>query len=181
VPFRGDYYELAAAARHKVRHLIYPVPDPELPFLGVHFTRMTDGAVECGPNAVLSFHREGYSRTAFNATDAWAVLGFGGSWRLFARHWHYGLGEYQRAFSKRRFLAALQAYIPSLTLDEIMPARAGIRAQALGQDGQLVDDFRFAEGPGCLHVLNAPSPAATACLAIAEEIANRATLRFHFG
>ncbi|GAB5558337.1 MAG: L-2-hydroxyglutarate oxidase [Schleiferiaceae bacterium] len=170
VPFRGDYYDLTESGIPKVKHLIYPVPNPEFPFLGVHFTRMIHGGVECGPNAVFSFAREGYTKTSFNLKDSIQSLGFSGTWKLFAKHWKHGMGEYHRAFSKAAFLKALQRLIPSLTDEDIIPARAGIRAQALDSKGKLVDDFSFAKGKNSLHVMNAPSPAATACLAIADEI-----------
>ena len=178
VPFRGDYYNLTRAARQKVRDLIYPVPRPDLPFLGVHYTRMTDGEVECGPNAVFSFAREGYSKTAFNSRDIRSALGYSGTWRLFGKHWRYGLGEYRRAFSKAAFLKQLQGLIPSLQPHDIVPGRCGIRAQALDPQGNLLDDFHFEGTDRSLHVLNAPSPAATACLAIADEIVAHAQARF---
>ncbi|MDR9443100.1 MAG: L-2-hydroxyglutarate oxidase [Schleiferiaceae bacterium] len=170
VGFRGDYYELTEAARHKVKHLIYPVPDPEFPFLGVHFTRMTDGSVECGPNAVFSFKREGYSKTAFSWRDTLQALSYPGTWRLFLQHPAKGLEEYQRAFSKRLFLKALRKLIPDLQLEDIRPTRSGVRAQALRANGALVDDFEIIRHGNTVHVLNAPSPAATAALAIGEEI-----------
>lgn len=170
VPFRGDYYDLTPAAATKVRNLIYPVPDPAFPFLGVHFTRMVHGGVECGPNAVFSFKREGYTRTAFSMRDAGEALSYPGTWRLFGKHWRHGLGEYQRAFSKRRFLTALQSLIPDLEMHDIVPARSGVRAQALNPQGGLIDDFVIVRNGHCVHVLNAPSPAATACLAIADTI-----------
>jgi L-2-hydroxyglutarate oxidase len=173
VGFRGDYYELSAQGKHKVKHLIYPVPDPDFPFLGVHFTRMIDGSVECGPNAVFSFKREGYSRTSFSWKDSIQALGFSGTWKLFARHWRQGLEEYKRAFSKALFLKALQKMIPSLTAEDIIPARAGVRAQALMANGQLVDDFKIEKKGNSIHVLNAPSPAATSCLSIADTIVER--------
>ena len=159
-----------------MKHLIYPVPDPNFPFLGVHFTRMVHGGVECGPNAVFSFAREGYSKTAFSGADTAAALGYGGTWKLFAQHWRYGLGEYERAFSKTKFLKALQRLIPSLELEDLHPGRAGIRAQALRRDGTLEDDFVLRQGARAFHVLNAPSPAATASLAIADEILRQANL-----
>lgn len=174
VPFRGDYYELSPRAQAKVKHLIYPVPDPNFPFLGVHFTRMVHGGVECGPNAVFSFAREGYSKTAFDGRDTATALGYAGTWKLFAKHWRYGLGEYERAFSKTKFLSALQRLIPSLELEDLHPGRAGIRAQALRRDGSLEDDFVLRQGERAFHVLNAPSPAATASLAIADEILKQA-------
>ena len=170
VPFRGDYYDLTDKGAHKVKHLIYPVPNPDFPFLGVHFTRMIEGGVECGPNAVFSFKREGYSKTAFSLKDTVSALGFIGTWKLFKTHWRYGLGEYKRAFSKALFLKALQALIPSLKDEDIISARAGVRAQALNKDGTLVDDFVIKKGAVATHVINAPSPAATACLAIADYI-----------
>jgi L-2-hydroxyglutarate oxidase len=176
VPFRGDYYELSPRAQAKVKHLIYPVPDPNFPFLGVHFTRMVHGGVECGPNAVFSFAREGYSKTSFSGADTAAALSYGGTWKLFAQHWRYGLGEYERAFSKTKFLKALQRLIPSLELEDLHPGRAGIRAQALRRDGTLEDDFVLRQGDRAFHVLNAPSPAATASLAIADEILRQANL-----
>jgi len=170
VPFRGDYYELAEHAWTKVKNLIYPVPDPNFPFLGVHFTRMVGGGAECGPNAVFSFAREGYNKTDFNLKDTSESLGFPGTWKLFAKHWRYGLGEYERAFSKTKFLKALQVLMPSLEMRDLIEGRSGIRAQALDKSGNLVDDFVIQGGERSVHVLNAPSPAATACLAIADRI-----------
>ncbi len=170
VGFRGDYYELTEAAKFKVKNLIYPVPDPAFPFLGVHFTRMTNGSVECGPNAVFSFKREGYSKTAFSAKDTYEALAFPGTVRLFKKHYRKGMDEYRRAFSKKKFLRALQKMLPSLQMDEIIPARSGVRAQALLKNGELYDDFKIEKEGNSIHVLNAPSPAATACLAIADEI-----------
>lgn len=178
VGFRGDYYELTEQAIHKVKHLIYPVPDPAFPFLGVHFTRMTNGEVECGPNAVFTFKREGYGKTDFDLKDTVDALSYGGTWKLFAKHWRFGLDEYKRAFSKRLFLNRLQKIIPSLTMDDIKPGRAGVRAMALGEDGEMIDDFMIEYGRNSIHVLNAPSPAATACLAIGEDIVEMAKERF---
>lgn len=178
VGFRGDYYDLTPAAKHKVRNLIYPVPNPAFPFLGVHFTRMTDGTIECGPNAVFVFKREGYGKTDFNWRDTRQALGYGGTWALFRKHWRFGLDEYRRAFSKRLFCKRLNAMMPSLTMAEITPGRAGVRAQAVDANGNLIDDFRFAETDNAIHVLNAPSPAATACLAIGQHIVDRAANRF---
>lgn len=179
VPFRGDYYELSERGHKKVRNLIYPVPDPNFPFLGVHFTRMIDGSVECGPNAVFSFKREGYGRTDFDARDTWTSLSYPGTWKLFAKHWRYGLGEMRRAFSKAQFLLSLQKLIPDLAMEDIEPARAGVRAVLLGPDGKFVDDFQFVRGENMLHVMNTPSPAATASLAIAAEVCRQAGE--HFG
>lgn len=178
VGFRGDYYELTEQAIHKVKHLIYPVPNPDFPFLGVHFTRMTNGEVECGPNAVFTFKREGYGKTDFDLKDTVDALSYSGTWKLFAKHWRFGLDEYKRAFSKKLFLNRLQKLIPSLTMDDIKPGRAGVRAMALGEDGEMIDDFRIEYGRNSIHVLNAPSPAATACLAIGEDIAEMAEERF---
>jgi L-2-hydroxyglutarate oxidase len=173
VPFRGDYYELKPEAFHKIKHLIYPVPNPEFPFLGVHFTRMIHGGVECGPNAVFSFKREGYSRTSFSLKDTLESLTYMGTWKLFAKHWKNGLEEYKRALSKRLFLKSLQELVPGITMDDIIPSRAGVRAQALDIDGNLVDDFKIVEGTKSMHIINAPSPAATASLAIGRNIAER--------
>jgi L-2-hydroxyglutarate oxidase LhgO len=170
VPFRGDYYELTEQAGSKVNHLIYPVPNPDFPFLGVHFTRMLDGSVECGPNAVFSFKREGYGKTDFNLKDSWESLSFLGTWKLFFKHWKYGLGEYTRAFSKKLFLRQLQRLIPSLGADDIKPGTAGVRAQAVGLNGTPIDDFVVERRENSIHVLNAPSPAATASLAIGDYI-----------
>jgi L-2-hydroxyglutarate oxidase LhgO len=178
VPFRGDYYELTEKAREKVKALIYPVPDPTFPFLGVHFTRMIDGSVECGPNAVFSFKREGYGKTDFNFKDAWEALSYRGTQKMFLRHWRYGLGEYARAFCKKWFLRQLQRLIPTLTADDIRPGNAGVRAQAVGPRGEPIDDFKIERRRNSIHVLNAPSPAATASFAIGEYINEIATEYF---
>ncbi len=170
IPFRGDYYDLTAAAQQKVRNLIYPVPDPAFPFLGVHFTRKIGGSVECGPNAVFSFKREGYGKFDFSLKDTWASLGYWGTWKLFMRHWRYGLGEYARAFCRKWFVRQLQRLIPSVTEGDLVPGNSGVRAQALGSNGELIDDFVIEQRANAIHVLNAPSPAATACLAIADHI-----------
>lgn len=170
VGFRGDYFELTKEAEHKIKHLVYPVPDPNFPFLGVHFTRMVDNSIECGPNAVFSFKREGYNRTSFSLKDTCQALTFSGTWKLFLNHWKKGLGEYHRAFSKMAFVKALQKLMPSITVNEVKSARAGVRAQAVDAKGNLIDDFKIYKHNGNVHVLNAPSPAATACLAIADEI-----------
>ncbi len=178
VGFRGDYYELAEHAKGKVRNLIYPVPNPEFPFLGVHFTRMTDGSVECGPNAVFTFKREGYGKTDFSLRDTAEALAFSGTWKLFLKHWRFGVTEYRRAFSKRLFLETLQRLVPSLEMNDLVPGRAGVRAMALGRDGETIDDFRIEHRGNALHVLNAPSPAATASLAIGQEVRRMAEERF---
>ncbi len=179
VGFRGDYYELTDEAKHKVRNLIYPVPDPQFPFLGVHFTRMTNGDVECGPNAVFTFKREGYGKTDFSFADTWDALTYGGTWKLFFKNMKYGIDEYRRAFSKKLFLKTLQVMIPDLTMDDIKPGRAGVRALLLRQDGDTRDDFRIEYHGHSIHVLNAPSPAATASMAIGGYIAEEAEK--HFG
>lgn len=178
VGFRGDYYELTPEAKKKVKNLIYPVPNPDFPFLGVHFTRMTDGEVECGPNAVFTFKREGYGKTDFSLRDTWDALTYKGTWKLFFNNMSFGINEYRRAFSKKLFLKTLQRMIPSLTMDDIKPGRAGVRALLLAQDGDTRDDFRIEYHGNSIHVLNAPSPAATACLAIGEYIANEAKVHF---
>lgn len=179
VGFRGDYYELTDEAKHKVKNLIYPVPNPEFPFLGVHFTRMTNGEIECGPNAVFTFKREGYGKTDFNFRDTASALSYGGTWKLFLKNMSFGINEYRRAFSKRLFLKTLQGLIPSLTMEDIKPGRAGVRALLLGTDGDTRDDFRIEYGKNSIHVLNAPSPAATAALAIGGDIKDMAEK--HFG
>ena len=174
VGFRGDYYELEDHAKHKVRNLIYPVPDPQFPFLGVHFTRMVNGDIECGPNAVFSFKREGYGKTDFSLKDTYDALTYGGTWKLFMKNASYGINEYRRAFSKNLFLKTLQKLIPSLKMEDIKPGRAGVRALLLGQDGDTRDDFRIEYGHQSIHVLNAPSPAATASLAIGNDVSKMA-------
>jgi L-2-hydroxyglutarate oxidase LhgO len=173
VPFRGDYYVLAPERRSLCRTLIYPVPDPAFPFLGVHFTRRMDGEVWLGPNAVLAFAREGYRRTDFVPADLAEVLAFRGFRALAARYWQTGLAEMWRDFSKGAFLKSLQAYVPELTADDLRPGPSGVRAQALDASGTLVDDFVVDQSEGVLHVRNAPSPAATSSLAIAGLIADR--------
>lgn len=179
VGFRGDYYELTEQAKHKVKNLIYPVPNPQFPFLGVHFTRMVDGEIECGPNAVFTFKREGYGKTDFNMRDTLDALSYGGTWKLFFKNMKFGIDEYRRAFSKRLFLKTLQRIIPTLEMEDLEPGRAGVRALLLRQDGDTKDDFRIEYGARSIHVLNAPSPAATAALAIGDNI--REMAESHFG
>jgi L-2-hydroxyglutarate oxidase len=178
VGFRGDYYELTPEAKHKVKNLIYPVPNPDFPFLGVHFTRMTDGEIECGPNAVFTFKREGYGKTDFSLRDTVDALTYGGTWKLFFNNMSFGINEYRRAFSKKLFLKTLQRMIPSLTMEDIHPGRAGVRALLLAKDGDTRDDFRIEYHGKSIHVLNAPSPAATASLAIGNYIAEEAEKHF---
>ncbi len=170
VGFRGDYYKFTGQSKHKIRNLVYPVPDPRFPFLGVHFTKIIDGSVECGPNAVFSFAREGYKKTSFNLKDTWEALTYKGTWKLFFKFWKKGIDEYKRAFSKKLFVKELQKMMPGLQMEDVIPYKSGIRAQAIDKDGNMVDDFRIVHKNGNVHVLNAPSPAATACLAIADEI-----------
>ena len=179
VGFRGDYYELTDEAKFKVKNLIYPVPNPDFPFLGVHFTRMTNGEIECGPNAVFTFKREGYGKTDFDMRDTLDALSYGGTWKLFFKNMSFGINEYRRAFSKKLFLQTLQGLIPSLTMEDIRPGRAGVRALLLGEDGDTRDDFRIEYGKNSIHVLNAPSPAATASLAIGDEIREMAEKHFN--
>lgn len=178
VGFRGDYYDLTEIGMKKIRNLVYPVPNPEFPFLGVHFTRLTDGTIECGPNAVFTFKREGYGKTDFNLVDTIEALLYKGTWKLFFKHWRFGLNEYKRAFSKRLFLKQLQRMCPSLTMEDIKPGRSGVRAMALGDSGDVIDDFKIEYQNRSIHVLNAPSPAATACLAIGDEVMEIAEKHF---
>ena len=178
VGFRGDYYELEDHAKYKVKNLIYPVPDPAFPFLGVHFTRMVNGDVECGPNAVFSFKREGYNKTDFSLNDSLNALTYIGTWQLFMKNASYGINEYRRAFSKKLFLKTLQKLIPSLNMNDIKQGRAGVRALLLSQNGDTKDDFRIELTSNSIHVLNAPSPAATACLAIGNDIKEMAIKNF---
>ncbi len=174
VPFRGEYWELAAHRRHLVRNLIYPVPDPRFPFLGVHFTRRIDGRVEAGPNAVLAFAREGYRFSQVSPRDLWETLTFGGFWRLLSRYWRTGMAEMWRSLWKAAFCRALRQLIPEIRQEDLAGRGSGVRAQALDSQGNLLDDFAFAEVPRGLFVLNAPSPAATAALAIGEVIGKKA-------
>jgi L-2-hydroxyglutarate oxidase LhgO len=174
VPFRGEYYRIKPKSGYLVRNLIYPVPDPGFPFLGVHFTRTIDGRVEAGPNAVLAFAREGYSRTRFSPLELWETLSYDGFWRLASKHWRTGMGEMMRSFSKSLFTRALQKLVPAVSRDDLEPGGAGVRAQALGHDGKLLDDFVIQQTDKVIHLLNAPSPAATSSLAIASHIVGMA-------
>ena len=176
MPFRGEYWQLRPERRHLVRGLIYPVPDPALPFLGIHLTRKVGGSVLIGPNAILAFAREGYRRTTFDARDLRDALGWPGAVRLFGRYWRVGVAEIYRTLSKRAFISQAQRYVPELTASDAIGAPAGVRAQAVDRDGTLVDDFRLGTDGPVLWVRNAPSPAATSSLAIAEEIVQRAGL-----
>ncbi len=173
VPFRGEYYELVPEKRCLVRTLVYPVPNPDFPFLGVHFTRMIDGSVHAGPNAVLALKREGYRRTDINFSDLFETLTFPGFWRLVREHYRDGMMELVRSVSKRAFVKSLQQLIPEITEADLVPTDSGVRAQALMPDGRLVDDFLIVNGKNSIHVCNAPSPAATASLEIGRFVANQ--------
>jgi L-2-hydroxyglutarate oxidase LhgO len=174
VPFRGEYYDLIPQRASMVRALIYPVPDPQFPFLGVHFTRRVNGTVDAGPNAVLALRREGYRRTDFSLRDLASALAFPGFWRMGAKHWRSGLDEFHRSISKAAFVHALQRLLPELRAEDLLPGGSGVRAQAVRRDGTLVDDFQFVPSGRMLHVLNVPSPAATASLVIGRAIVNTA-------
>ncbi len=173
IPFRGEYYKIKPEREHLVRHLIYPVPDPKFPFLGVHFTRMIHGGVEAGPNAVLATAREGYTKSDVNLRDVADELSFPGLWRFLKKYPKMCWDETRRSFSRALFCASLQRLVPDIQPDDLAEGGSGVRAQAMSADGSLVEDFHFVEGPGELHVVNAPSPGATASLAIGEEIAER--------
>lgn len=178
VPFRGEYYDLVPEKQHLVRALIYPVPDPQFPFLGVHFTRRIHGGVDAGPNAVLAFKREGYRHTDFSLRDTAEALGFPGFRRMAAKYWRYGAGEFYRSFSKPAFVKALRRLLPEIQGADLVADGAGVRAQALNPDGSLVDDFRFVCADNMLHVYNVPSPAATASLPIGQMIVQMAAEGF---
>jgi (S)-2-hydroxyglutarate dehydrogenase len=178
IPFRGEYHFVVPERQSLVRHLVYPVPDPRFPFLGVHFTRMITGGVECGPNAVLAFRREGYTRTNFSLRDTAGMLAFPGFWTMAATYWPMAIGEWRRSFSKRAFVLALQVLVPELRDEDVRPGGAGVRAQALDRQGRLLDDFRIVEAERMVHVLNAPSPAATASISIGRSIADMAAGSF---
>lgn len=170
VPFRGEYYELASFKTDYLRGLIYPVPDPRFPFLGVHFTRRMGGGIEAGPNAVLALKREGYSKCAFDAGDVMGFAAFPGFWIMAAKYWQTSLGEYYRSWSKAAFVRALQRLMPAMAAEDLIPGGSGVRAQALDRHGKLLDDFYFVYTEGMVHVCNVPSPAATASLAIGRYI-----------
>ena len=178
IPFRGEYYKMTAAKQHMVRNLIYPVPDPSFPFLGVHFTRMIAGGVEAGPNAVLAFAREGYRRTDINLGDLWKMVSFKGFWAMAGKYWQTGCGEYYRSLSKQAFVKALQQLLPEITTHDLVAGGSGVRAQAVSPNGALVDDFVIQQSRNAIHVLNAPSPGATASLAIGQAIAEMAAKHF---
>jgi L-2-hydroxyglutarate oxidase len=170
VPFRGEYYDLTAERVSLVKALIYPVPDARFPFLGVHFTRRISGSVDAGPNAVLALAREGYRNTDVSVRDLAGSLAFSGFWRMAGKHWRYGLDEWHRSLSKAAFVRALQRLVPEIREDDLVPGGSGVRAQALRPDGMLVDDFQFVPSGKILHVLNVPSPAATASLMVGKAI-----------
>jgi L-2-hydroxyglutarate oxidase len=178
VPFRGEYYEVIPAKHHCLKGLLYPVPDPQFPFLGVHFTRRIGGGIEAGPNAVLAMKREGYQKNSFDLGDVLEYTKLPGFWIMAAKNWRMSVGEYHRSWSKAAFVRALQRLMPDLEPEDLLPAASGVRAQALGIDGKLIDDFEFAHTDGMVHVCNVPSPAATASLAIAKHIVNT-VIRYH--
>ena len=179
VPFRGEYYDLVPCKQHLVRNLIYPVPDPRFPFLGVHFTRRVHGGVDAGPNAVLALRREGYRKLDFSPRDAWESFRFRGFWSMARRNWKSAAGEYYRSLRKAAFVTALQRLLPEITAADLIPGGSGVRAQALKPDGTLVDDFQFVCKENMLHVYNVPSPAATASLVVGKAIAQMAQQGFH--
>ena len=178
VPFRGEYYKIAPERQFLVRNLIYPVPDPTFPFLGVHFTRMAKGGVEAGPNAVLALAREGYRHTNINLKDLWQTVSFKGFWAMTGKYWQTGFGELYRSLNKSAFVSALQILVPEIRENDLMVGGAGVRAQAVSTSGALVDDFVIKQSRNTIHVLNAPSPGATASLAIGQNIAEMAAKNF---
>ena len=178
IPFRGEYYKIAPEREFLVRNLIYPVPDPAFPFLGVHFTRMAKGGVEAGPNAVLAYAREGYRHTHINVKDIWQTISFRGFWAMTGKYWQTGFGELYRSLSKSAFVRALQKLLPEIRESDLVPGGAGVRAQAVSANGALVDDFVIQQSHRAVHVLNAPSPGATASLAIGASIAEMAAKNF---
>ena len=178
IPFRGEYYTLRPESHHLVSGLIYPVPDPRFPFLGVHYTRNITGSVEAGPNAVLAFSREGYRKRDVNLGETWGSVSYGGFWRMTLRNWKIGLGEVHRSYSKRTFLRDLQRLLPEIRETDLASGGSGVRAQAVAKDGSLLDDFNIIRGREAIHVLNAPSPGATSSLAIGEYIVDLAAEAF---
>ena len=178
IPFRGEYFELKPEKQHLVKNLVYPVPDPNFPFLGVHFTRMIHGGVEAGPNAVLAFRREGYKKLDINARELWETLTWPGFQKVATKYWQTGLGEMYRSFSKAAFTKALQELIPEIQADDLVAGEAGVRAQACDREGGLLDDFSIIERPNAINICNAPSPAATSSLAIGKTVAELAFARF---
>ena len=178
VPFRGEYYDIVPGRSSLVRNLIYPVPDPRFPFLGVHFTRRITGTIDAGPNAVLALRREGYKRIDFDLSEAMEILQYGGFRAMARKQWRYGMGEYRRSLLKSAFVRSLQRLVPEIQRKDLVPGGSGVRAQALAPDGNLVDDFRFVPRDRFLHVLNVPSPAATASLPIGREILKIVPMQF---
>ena len=178
VPFKGEYYELKPESEYLVKHLIYPLPNPEFPFLGVHFTRMALGGIECGPNAVFVFKREGYEKFAFDFKESLESLTFPGFWKMATKHWRMGLDEYKRSFSKEAFVRGLQSLIPEVQSHHLKHSPPGVRAMALQPDGEILDDFYFERADRQIHVLNAPSPAATACLSLGDELVRKCQMDF---
>ena len=178
IPFRGEYYKIAPARQYLVKNLIYPVPDPTFPFLGVHFTRMAKGGVEAGPNAVLAYAREGYSHSQVNLNDLWQTVSFRGFWAMTGKYWQTGFGELYRSLSKTAFVRALQQLVPEIRARDLVAGGAGVRAQAVSANGALVDDFVIKQGRNAIHILNAPSPGATASLAIGRQICEMAEKNF---
>jgi L-2-hydroxyglutarate oxidase len=178
IPFRGEYYKIAPERQFLVRNLIYPVPDPTFPFLGVHFTRMARGGVEAGPNAVFAYAREGYRHTDINLSDLWRTISFKGFWAITGKYWQTGFGELYRSLSKSAFVRALQKLLPEIRESDLVPGGAGVRAQAVSASGALVDDFVIKQSRKAIHVLNAPSPGATASLAIGQQICEMAEKNF---
>ncbi|TDE12460.1 L-2-hydroxyglutarate oxidase [Dyadobacter psychrotolerans] len=177
IPFRGEYFKIKPEKHHLVKNLIYPVPDPNFPFLGVHFTRMIEGGVEAGPNAVFAFRREGYKKTDINFPELFEALAWPGFRKVAAKYWRTGMGEYYRSFSKAAFTKALQELIPEIQSDDLVPGGAGVRAQACDYDGGLLDDFSIIENKGAINVCNAPSPAATSSLSIGQTVSERVLAR----
>lgn len=178
IPFRGEYYKIAPERQSLVKNLIYPVPDPTFPFLGVHFTRMAKGGVEAGPNAVLAYAREGYSHSQVNLNDLWQTVSFRGFWAMTGKYWQTGFGELYRSLSKTAFVRALQQLVPEIRASDLVAGGAGVRAQAVSANGALVDDFVIKQGRNAIHILNAPSPGATASLAIGRQICEMAEKNF---